>query len=134
MMIILGILYGKDVRTPKDIHFPILEKVTVLVDKFQWHALVAPHATSWYESLAGNRTMAYHPVLLTWIWIAFVFSIQHRFKMFSQIVIREMSKSLDPKDEKIRLPTPVISKWLHFLVTPSATNGLDIKLVYAARC
>jgi hypothetical protein len=53
MMIILGILYGANIRTEVDL--PTLEKVAVLVDKYQWHTVVTPHATSWFGKLVGSQ-------------------------------------------------------------------------------
>jgi hypothetical protein len=46
MIIILGIMYENNVEVPTEMDISMMEKVAVLIDKYQWHALAAPHANS----------------------------------------------------------------------------------------
>lgn len=46
MMIVLRILYEFDIQVPCELDLPTLDKVSVLVNKYQWHVLVTPYATS----------------------------------------------------------------------------------------
>jgi hypothetical protein len=123
MMIILGILYGKEIRMPNEVGLEMLNRVTVLVDKYHWHALVTSHAISWYDGLLDSLGLpdAFDETLLTWLWIAWVFGIRRRFKALSQVAMQDARKSIDLTDEAIRLPIRALSKWP--LLLPNLTIG-----------
>lgn len=117
MMIILGIMYGKDVRVPSEIDFAMLEKVTILVDKYQWHALVNSHAKSWFDSVLDQVGIpqGFYATLLTWLWISLVCGIGHRFNTFSRIAMQHSSRSVSLTDEMTRVPARVISTYVIIL-------------------
>jgi hypothetical protein len=113
MMIVLGILYSNDVKVPTDIDLQTLHKITTLVDKYHWHATVVPLAISWLDKLEGSQGLpgAFDETLLMWLWIAWVFGMKDRFKELSRIAQQYASKPIDLADEKILLPSSVLSKY-----------------------
>jgi hypothetical protein len=89
MIIILGIMYENNVEVPTEMDISMMEKVAVLIDKYQWHALAAPHANSWYYSLLssqGSLPDGSNPKILTWLWLAWLFDDKDHFKSWSRIV------------------------------------------------
>jgi len=113
MMIVLGILHGNDVhQVPIELDLPMLYKVAVLVDKYQWHALVTPHAISWLDKLLNSRDLpdASGKTLLMQLWIAWLFGMKDHFKALSRIAQQDSCHSIDLTDESIRLPTRAQSK------------------------
>lgn len=111
-MIVLGILYGNDVQVPVELDLPMQYKVAVLVDKYQWHALVTPHATSWFDRLSDSQGFpdAVDDTLLMQLYIAWLFGMKDHFKMLSGIAQQVSCRSIDLTDESIRLPTRALSK------------------------
>jgi hypothetical protein len=112
MMLILGILYGNEVQVPKEVDLPTLEKVAILVDKYEWHALVLPYGTSWFDNLAQTRGLpdTFDKTLLVWLWIAWLFGTRDHFKALSRVAQQEANTSIDLADESIRLSSKVLSK------------------------
>jgi BTB/POZ domain len=112
MMIILGILYGTDVQVPVKLDLPTLDKVAILVDKYQWHALVTPHAISWLDNLLDSRGYpdTIDETLLMWLFIASLFGMKDQFKTLSKVAQQDACSSIDLTDEGIRLSTRVLSK------------------------
>lgn len=111
-MIILGILYGEDVQVPTELDLATLANVAVLVDKYQWHELVTPHAISWFDSLLNSQGLpdAFDESLLMWLFIAWLFGMKDHFKAVSRIAQQNACKSIDLTDEKIRLPSRALSR------------------------
>lgn len=72
LKLMLGILHDDKLQIPVKIDLTLLTKVAVLVDKYQWHSLVAPHAESWLGSLvaASDVQKASKDDTLTWLWMA----------------------------------------------------------------
>jgi hypothetical protein len=116
MIIILGILYEKDVQLPTKIDLPMLHKVAVLVDKYQWHVPLTPYAVLWFEDLANNEGFpkSFDESTLMWLWIAWLFGMKNHFKSLSRIAQQDARNTIDPTEEGIRLPTRIIGKLLHF--------------------
>lgn len=112
IMIILGVLYEKDVQLPTKIDFQTLQKVAVLVDKYQWHVPITPHMISWFDGLKNSSEfpIAFDEDLLTWLWIAWLFGMKDHFKSISGFVQQYAGKSIDPTGEDIRLPTRIVCK------------------------
>jgi hypothetical protein len=112
MMIVLGILYGNDVQVPIKLDLPTLDKVAVLVDKYQWHALVTPHAISWFDSLLDSQGLpdAFDETLWMWLFIAWLFGMKDHFKALSRVAQQDACNSIDLTDESIRLSTRALSK------------------------
>jgi hypothetical protein len=123
MMIVLGILYGNDFQVPIDLDLPTFYKVAVLVDKYQWHGLVTPHATSWFDRHVNSQGLqdVFDNSLLTWLWISWLFGMKDHFKTLSRVAQQNASKPIDLADESIRLSTIVLRKW-HSLMS----NGIFI--------
>jgi len=113
MMVIIGILYGKEVDLPESVDFTLLEKIATLVDKHEWHALVNPYATHWFDKLAMSDGLSttFDDKLLSWLWMAWVFELKDHFKSLSRIAQQCATQPLDTKDEYIRLPQSVIRKF-----------------------
>jgi hypothetical protein len=116
MMIILGVLYEKDVQLPTKIDLPTLHKVAVLVDKYQWHVPITPYAVLWFDGLANNEGFpkSFDGSTLMWLWIAWLFGMKDHFKSVSKIAQQDARNSIDPTQEGIRLPTSIIGKLFHF--------------------
>lgn len=112
MMIILGILYESDVQVPIELDLSTLNKVAVVADKYQWQALVTPHATSWVGKLLPTRDLLHSldETLLTLLWIVWIFGMKNHFKILSKIAQQNILNSIDLTDESIRLPATVLSK------------------------
>jgi hypothetical protein len=112
-MVVLGILYGNNVQLPVDLDLPTLHKVAVLVDKYQWHELVTPHAISWFDQLSESQgiPITFHETLLMCLWIAWLFRMKDRFKTLSRVAQQDAYDLIDLTDESIGLPTRVIGKW-----------------------
>jgi hypothetical protein len=112
MMIILGILYENNVQVPSELDLPTLEKVAVLVDKYQWHVLVTPRAISWFDRLLNSKGLPdnFDETVLTWLFIAWQFGIKDHFKALSKVAQQDASYSIDLRDESIRLPTRVLGE------------------------
>ena len=112
MMIVLGILYGNNIQVPIELDLPTLNKVAVLVDKYQWHELVTPHAISWFDSLLDSRGLpdAFDKTFLMWLWIAWLFGMKDHFKALSRVAQQDACNSIDLTDESIRLSTRALSK------------------------
>ncbi|KAH8809258.1 hypothetical protein F5884DRAFT_901370 [Xylogone sp. PMI_703] len=110
MMIILGILCGTSAQVPIQLDLPTLNKVAVLVDKYQWHALVTPHAISWFDHLVDSQGLpdAFDENLLMWLWIAWLFEKKDHFKALSRVAQQDACNSIDLADENIRLSTRVL--------------------------
>ncbi|KAH8805128.1 hypothetical protein F5884DRAFT_885137 [Xylogone sp. PMI_703] len=110
VMIILGILYGSEVQVPAKLDFQTLYSVSILVDKYGWHALVTPHAISWLDNLLGSGDYSHvsHHDLLTWLWIAWLFGAKQYFILFSRVTQLFIYNSIDVMDENIRLPTRIL--------------------------
>jgi hypothetical protein len=113
MMIVLGILCSSDVQVPTDIDLQTLHNVTTLVDKYRWHATVAPQAVSWFDKLEASQGLpnTFDETLWMWLWIAWVFGMKDRFKELSRVAQQCASKSIDLADGKILLPSSVLSKY-----------------------
>ena len=111
-MIILSILYGNDVQVPIELDLSMLYKIAILVDKYQWHALVAPHATLWFDRLLEpvDFSGTLDETLLMQLYIAWVFGMKDHFKKLSGIAQQVSCNSIDLTDESIRLPTRALSK------------------------
>ncbi|KAH8803295.1 hypothetical protein F5884DRAFT_711969 [Xylogone sp. PMI_703] len=107
MMIILGILYETSTQVPPRLDLQMLYKVTVLVDKYQWHTLVAPHAISWFDGLVDSQGLPdkFDQTLLMWLWIAWIFERKYHFKVLSRVAQQDACNSIDLTDESIRLST-----------------------------
>ncbi|KAF8859492.1 hypothetical protein BDZ45DRAFT_725244 [Acephala macrosclerotiorum] len=107
MMIVLGILHGNDVDLPADLNLSTLHKVAVVVDKYQWHALVAPHATSWFDKLVASPGLPdiFNETLLQWLWITWLFGMSDHFRTLSKVAQQDAKNSIDLTDESIRVPT-----------------------------
>jgi len=92
---------------------PTLCKVAVLVDKYQWHALMTPHAILWFESLLDIRSLpaTIDETSLQRLWIAWLFGMKAHFKALSRHVQQYSCRSIDLTDDSIRLPNKVLSKW-----------------------
>ena len=112
MIIVLGILCSSDVQVPTDIDLRTLHNVTTLVDKYYLHETVAPQAVSWFDKLEASQGLpnTFDETLLMWLWIAWVFGMKDRFKELSRVAQQCASKSIDLADEKILLPSNVLSK------------------------
>jgi len=112
MMIVLGIIYEDNVDVPAEMDISMLEKVAILIDKYQWHALVTPHATSWYEGLMKSLGPPDGSDLeiLTWLWLAWLFGVRDHFNSLSKAVQQTMCNSISLEDENIRLPGKIIGK------------------------
>ncbi|PMD24653.1 hypothetical protein NA56DRAFT_643173 [Hyaloscypha hepaticicola] len=110
IMIIIGVLYEKDVQLPTKIDFQTLQKVAVLVDKYQWHIPITPHMISWFDGLKDSPEfpIAFDEDLLTWLWIAWLFGMKDQFKSVSRFVQQQACKSIDPMEEGIRVPKRVV--------------------------
>jgi hypothetical protein len=111
-MIILSILYGNDVQVPIELDLSMLYKIAILVDKYQWHALVTPHATLWFDRLLEpvDFSGTLDETLLMQLYIAWVFGMKDHFKKLSGIAQQVSCNSIDLTDESIRLPTRALSK------------------------
>ncbi|KAH8798364.1 hypothetical protein F5884DRAFT_813964 [Xylogone sp. PMI_703] len=107
MMIILGILYETSTQVPPRLDLQMLYKVTVLVDKYQWHTLVTPHAILWFDGLVDSQGLPdkFDQTLLMWLWIAWIFERKYHFKVLSRVAQQDACSSIDLKDESIRLST-----------------------------
>jgi hypothetical protein len=119
MIIILGIIYENNVEVPTEMDISMMEKVAVLIDKYQWHALAAPHATSWYYGLLNSQSGlpdGSNPKILTWLWLAWLFGVKDHFKSLSRAVQQTICNSISLEDENIRLSDKIIGKW-HLLVS-----------------
>ncbi len=116
MMIILGILYEDYVQVPTELDLPTLCKVAVLVDKYQWHALVTPHVTSWFDIFVNSHGLPIilNTNLLMCLWIAWLFGMKDRFKSLSGVAQEDACTSIDLADESIRLPASILSKYCLF--------------------
>lgn len=112
MMIILGILYENDVQVPIELDLPTLDKVAVLVDKYQWHALVTPHAISWFDSLMNSPGLpdVSDKAFWKWLFIAWLFGMKDHFKALSRVAQQDACNSIDLTDKSIRLSTRALSK------------------------
>lgn len=111
MMIVLGILYGNDIEVPMNLDLSTLHRVAVLADKYQWHALVAPYATSWFEKLIESTGLPDTiDENLLWLWIAWLFGMKDHFKSLSNIAQQDASNSINLTDETIRVPSRALSK------------------------
>ncbi|KAN0103381.1 hypothetical protein V8E51_011694 [Hyaloscypha variabilis] len=110
MMIILGILYGTDIQVPIELDLPTLEKVAILVDKYQWHALVTPHAISWFDKLLDSQGLpnVFDETLLVWLFIAWLFGMKDHFKALSGVAQQNACNSIDLTDEGSRISTRVL--------------------------
>lgn len=124
IMIIMGILYGTDVDVPNHVDLATLEGITILVDKFQWHTLVTPHATAWFDNLIEleGRPNRFDKNLLVWLFIAWQFGIQDDFKYLSKVAQQDSPTSIDTHDESIRLSTRIIGKSTRFLELDPSPN------------
>jgi hypothetical protein len=111
-MIVLGILYSSDVQMPTDIDLQKLYNVATLVDKYEWHAPVAPRAISWFDRLEASQGLPdiFDETLLTWLWIAWVFGLKDHIKKLSRVAQQHASKPIDLADERILLPSSILSK------------------------
>ena len=111
-MIVLSALYEKDIEMPTKIGFQTLQNVAVLVDKYQWHVPITPHAISWFDGLESTPAFpkSFDGDLLTWLWIAWLFGIKDHFKSLSRIAQQEGCNSIDPMEVDIRLPERVVGK------------------------
>ncbi|KUJ11366.1 uncharacterized protein LY89DRAFT_723173 [Mollisia scopiformis] len=110
MMIILAILHGNHVQVPKKIDLPMLNKVAIIVDKYQWHELITPHATSYFDSLMNvhGPWKSFDKDLLIYLWIAWLFGMKDHFETLSKAAQHEATSSIDFTDERIRLPVRVL--------------------------
>ena len=112
MMIVLGILYSSDAQMPTDVDLQTLHNVATLVDKYHWHETVAPRAISWFDKLVASQGLpdTFEETLLMWLWIAWVFGMKDRFKELTRVAQQCASKPIDLADEKILLPSSVLSR------------------------
>jgi len=112
MIIILGILYETDIQVLIELDLPTLEKVAILVDKYQWHALVTPHAISWFDKLLDSQGLpnVFDETLLVWLFIAWLFGMKDHFKALSRVAQQNACNSIDPTDEGSRLSSRVLGK------------------------
>jgi hypothetical protein len=112
MMIILGILYGESANVPSEIDLLLLNEIAVLADKYEWHTLAEPWATTWFNSLMDYRGLPDGTAAeaLTWLWIAWVFGIEEHFETISGNIIRNATQSFSLTDENIRLPSKILGE------------------------
>jgi hypothetical protein len=113
MMVILAILYCADPNitsiVPANMELKNLEKLTILVDKYQWQDIVQPYAVVWFNRIWDTKKMpeAFEEILLC-LWITWVFEIENGFKSFSRSAIQNGKSTISDDDETIRIPTTVI--------------------------
>lgn len=112
MMIILGIIYDKGIQVPEELNLPLLYKVAVLVDKYQWHDLVAPRAVSWYDKIVQVRKLpdTFGDDVLMWLWMAWLFGMKEHFKTLSSVAQQDACNPISVTEENIRVPTRVLCR------------------------
>lgn len=114
MALLLAILYKDNIKIPVGLSFEDLKNVAILVDKYQWHALVAPHAARWYELLRTKVNLDYtDSTSLDYLWMAWVFGLKDHFNFLSYQLVYNMEDWIDPEDYGIRLPSRILGK-CHF--------------------
>jgi hypothetical protein len=137
IMIILGVLYENDVQLPTKIDFQTLQKVAVLVDKYQWHKAMTPHMISWFDSLRSSPVFprSYSKDVLTLLWIAWLFGMKDQFKTVSGFAQQHACKPIDPTEEDIRLPKGVVGKsFLFCSIFFLRLWALCLAILYSRNC
>lgn len=115
MMVILGLLYNTSnhVDAPAQIELSTLINITMLVDKYQWHELVTPHATHWFETIKPQIISKFSSLPSNMQIKVFVGDLGLRTRRSLQNSYMTMEHSLhtiDTSDPEVLLPTRVMSK------------------------
>ncbi|KAF2669724.1 hypothetical protein BT63DRAFT_267690 [Microthyrium microscopicum] len=110
MMVVLGILHGNDAATTTVEEFEDLFNLAVVTDKYQLHAVVAPHASIWIDDYLKHSKMleGFSNWHLSCLWMTWVFGAEKQFRALSIHVMQSLTKSIDATDPNVKLPGSIV--------------------------
>lgn len=117
MIILLNIIHGLSSKVPRRVNLNTLSKLAVTVNHRHMHEAVELWSDTWIENLKRDEGLAesYTPeILLSWLFIFWVFRKDEDFRNMSQILERESDDSLEHEVETVNvgpyIPASIISE------------------------
>jgi hypothetical protein len=108
--ILLNIIHGRPKNVPRRNNLSVLKNLTILVDKYQMHEVVAVFSELWIEALHPSTLRVCDADLLPWVCISWVFGDGNLFKRFTLQLMRTCGSELDPKQlSELPIPETIIS-------------------------
>jgi hypothetical protein len=98
MIILLNIIHGLSSKVPRRVDLNMLSKLAVTVNHRRMHEAVELWSDTWIENLKGDEGLpgSYTPdIVLSWLFIFWVFRKDEDFKNMSRILERESDDSLE---------------------------------------
>lgn len=119
MIILLNIIHGLSSKVPRRVDLNILSRLAVVVNHRQMHEAVELWSDTWIENLKRDEGLpgSYTPeILLSWLFIFWVFRKDEDFREMSQILERECDHSLESEVETVYvgpyIPASIISEFV----------------------
>jgi hypothetical protein len=103
--ILLNIIHGRSKKVPRRVDLLLLQKLAVLVDKYQMQEVVAVFSEIWIANFGDNIPKAPTADSLSWLCISWVFGDGYVFGRVTNILMRASDSSLD-QDALNELPIP----------------------------
>lgn len=104
MIILLNIIHGLSSKVPRRVDLNMLTKLAVAVNHRHMHEAVGLWSDTWIENLKRDEGLpsSYTPeILLSWLFIFWVFRKHEDFRNMSQILERESDDSLENEVETV---------------------------------
>lgn len=131
MIILLNIIHGLSSKVPRRVDLNMLSKLAVAVNHRHMHEAVGLWSDTWIENLKRDEGLpsSYTPeILLSWLFIFWVFRKDEDFRNMSQILERESDDSLENEVETVYvgpyIPASIIREFAMW--TPYRRNLLTM--------
>lgn len=118
MIILLNIIHGLSSKVPRRVDLNMLSRLAVVVHHWQMHETVELWSDTWIEHLKREKGLprSYTPkILLSWLFISWVFRKDEDFENMSKILERECDDNLDNEVEAVYvgpyIPASIISEF-----------------------
>jgi hypothetical protein len=118
MIILLNIIHGLSSKVPRQVDLNMLSRLAVTVNHRHMHEAVELWSDTWIENLKRDEGLpgSYTPeILLSWLFIFWVFRKDKDFRNMSQILERECDHSLESEVETVYvgpyIPASIISEF-----------------------
>ena len=112
-IILLNIIHGRPKKVPRRIDLLLLQKLAILVDKYQMQEVVAVFSEIWIGILKDTIPKASTTDLLSWVCISWVFEDDPVFKRVTKVLMQASDSALDPDlVDELPIPTAVFGRFL----------------------
>ena len=107
--IIMDVIHVRSNRVPKRTLLPVLTRIAVAVDKYEWHVAMAHYSEGWISGLRPCMSLSPMPELKQWTFIAWVFGSSEDFQDATGRIMTTAVESLDNADPALGLlPLPQV--------------------------